>query len=346
MSCDEFTDEELEYYSRQIVLDEIGLEGQKRLGNVKALIVGLGGLGSQIAPQLGTMGIGHLRIVDRDVVEISNLQRQHLYTVNDLGYPKAEAAYRRLRAMNPHINVEPFPVSVTSRTVESFLEDVAVVIDALDSMRPRYILNRACVEHKIPYVHGAVIRQIGDVFTMMPGDTACLECFKGGLSDEDIPTCATVGVLPSIISIIASIQVSEALRIILGKEPNLGGTLLHCNLEDLSFDRITIKASERCGVCGEGELVPIEEEPVEEICGREGRRVYIINPDEIKKLDLSRLRENITRLGYNIDVQGELGLTLKGKGEKISIMRSGQGVIEGVEGKDEAQKLYEKILNE
>ncbi|MFP3950753.1 MAG: HesA/MoeB/ThiF family protein [Candidatus Bathyarchaeia archaeon] len=345
MSSDVFRDEELEYYSRQIVLDEIGLEGQRRLRETRALVVGLGGLGSQITPQLATMGVGHLRIVDRDVVEVSNLQRQHLYTMNDLGYPKAEAARNRLHAMNPHIQVEPIPASVTPSTVEDLLDDVDVVLDALDGMRPRYILNRACVENKIPYVHGAVIQQIGDAFTVIPGETACLECFKGGLSDEDLPTCATVGVLPTIISVIASIQVSEALRIILGKKPNLAGILLHCNMEDLSFDRIEIKPTEGCGVCGEGELEPIQEEQVEEICGREGRRVYMINPEEIRELDLSELREAVSHLGYDLSVKGELGITFHGREEKISIMKSGHAVIEGVDGKDMARQLYQKLLD-
>jgi len=139
----DFTEKEMDYYSRQIVLKEVGLEGQRRLRESKVCVVGAGGLGSPILTQLASMGVGTLRVVDRDIVEVSNLQRQHLYGVHVIGVPKVEAAERRLREINPFIDVEPVPLSVTPGNAERIIAEADVVVDALDSMRARYALNRA-----------------------------------------------------------------------------------------------------------------------------------------------------------------------------------------------------------
>ncbi|NIN66359.1 MAG: 4-methyl-5(B-hydroxyethyl)-thiazole monophosphate biosynthesis protein, partial [Anaerolineae bacterium] len=137
-----FTEQELDYYSRQIVLREFGLEGQRRLKNAKACVVGAGGLGSPILTQLASMGVGTLRIIDRDVVEASNLQRQHLYGMHQLGLPKAEAAEDRLHQINPFIEVKPIPLSVTHGNAERLIEGSDIVVDGLDSMAARYAVNR------------------------------------------------------------------------------------------------------------------------------------------------------------------------------------------------------------
>ena len=147
-----FSAKELDYYSRQMVLAEIGVTGQRRLKKARVCVVGLGGLGSPLSMQLASMGVGHLRLVDRDVVEMSNLQRQHLYSVDVVGYPKVEAAASRLRSLNPHIEMEPLPLSLNPNNAEKTLSGVDVVGDGLDRMAPRYVLNRACVKLGIPYV--------------------------------------------------------------------------------------------------------------------------------------------------------------------------------------------------
>ena len=191
-----FTEGEMDYYSRQIVLKEIGLDGQRRLKKGRVCVVGAGGLGSPILTQLACIGVGTLRIVDRDVVEASNLQRQHLYGFNDIGVPKVEAAERRLRELNPFIDIEPAPLSVTPGNAERIIGGVDVVVDALDSMRARYSLNRATQRLCVPFVHGAVIMQVGNATTIVPGETACLECFQGGIDDADLPSCAVTGSTP------------------------------------------------------------------------------------------------------------------------------------------------------
>lgn len=343
----EFSDDELEYYSRQMVLEEIGAKGQKKLKDAQVCIAGLGGLGSPIAIQLASMGVGHLRLVDRDVVEMSNLHRQHLYGVDMVGYPKVEAAEERLRRLNPFIEVEPLPMSITSTNAESIIEGIDVVVDGLDRMSPRYALNRACVKLGIPFVFGAVITHIGNASTIIPGETACLECFQGNVDDDNLPTCAVVGVHPSIISIVASMQVSEVVRILLERPPNLANVLFFCDLEDLSFDRIQLAKVDTCPVCGSkprGEPFPLKQEAVQEVCGREGRRVFVFMPDDDLDVELDGLNRYLRTLGYKVEVEARLGTSFSKESVKGSILKSGVTILEGVKGKEEAVELHESLL--
>jgi len=344
----DLSEEELEFYSRQIVLTDIGYEGQLRLRNAKACLVGLGGLGCPIATQLAAMGVGHLRLVDRDVVELSNLQRQHLYGVKSLGYPKVEAASQRLKDLNPHIEVEPLPLSLNADNAEDILRGVNVVIDGLDRMGPRYAVNRACVKLGTPYVFGAAITTIGNVSTILPGETPCLECFQGNLDDETLPTCAVVGVHPSVLSVVASIEAAEAVKILLGEQPRLAGTLLHCDIEHMTFEEVRVSRAESCPVCGSkptGAPMPLRQELIQEICGRGGRRVFVITPRRNLELSMTDLYEFLRKNGFNIRVKADLGITFdpghKGTG---SILKSGIMIIEGVDDKEGAFDLYNKIL--
>ncbi len=347
VSVNSFLVDEIEYYSRQIVMKEIGLNGQSKLKGARVLVAGLGGLGSPISTQLATMGVGFLRIVDRDVVEASNLQRQHLYSMKELGLPKAEAASLRLSKMNPYIEIDPVPGALSTYTLESLLEDIDIVVDGLDNMKTRYQVNRACVEKDLPYVHGAVITNVGNATTILPKETPCLECFQGGLSDESLPSCATAGVIPNIISIIASIQTSEVLNLILGNKPNLAGKLIHCDLSDLSFDTIQIQRIANCPVCGDSDTNPskLMHEFVEELCGREGNRVYVISPKYLEEHNIHTLRENVQSNNFIITANGELGLSFKDEKVKGSLMVTGNAVFEGVEDKEEATELYYRLLN-
>jgi adenylyltransferase/sulfurtransferase len=276
-----FTEKELDYYSRQIVLKEFGFEGQRKLKKAKVCVVGAGGLGSPILTQLASMGIGSIRVVDRDVVEISNLQRQHLYGMHQVGLPKVEAAMDRLKQINPFIEVEPVPLSLTYSNAGRIIEGADIVVDALDSMAARYAVNRACQKTGTPFVHGAVIMQVGTASTIIPGETACLECFQSGIDDAELPSCAVLGVHPSVISLIASVQVSETIKLLLGETPILANKLLFADLKELSIEKVQLAKAENCKVCSEVqesvELKPSEIH-VEEICGREERRVWIFSP--------------------------------------------------------------------
>jgi molybdopterin/thiamine biosynthesis adenylyltransferase len=339
-----FKPDELAYYSRQLVLAEIGLNGQRRLRDARVLVAGVGGLGCQLSVHLASMGVGLLRLADRDIVEISNLQRQNLYGIDVVGYPKVEAAELRLRKVNPFINVEALPVSVNDRTSVKLVEDVDVVVDGLDRLTPRLALNRACIEHSVPYVYGAVITHIGNVSTIIPGETPCLECWQGGIDEANVPTCATVGVMPPAISVIASIQVSEAVKIILGGKPNLASKLLFLDMDDLSIEKINLARAESCKVCGMGATEPSISDPIEEICGRNGKRVFTFTPEKLANLDLHVVESNLSEVGLRKKLSTRLGLTFSNsKGINGSVFKTGVAVIEGADSRERARNLYENL---
>ena len=173
-------DEESERYSRQIVLKEIGHEGQERLKESRVSIIGIGGLGCFSSVQLAAMGVGYLRLIDQDVAERTNLHRQILFDTDALGYPKVETAQRKLKALNPNVEIESLPLTVNEETADEAVKDVDVVVDGLDHLGPRYAINRACVRRGIPYVYAGALETYGNVSTVVPGKSACPECFTGG----------------------------------------------------------------------------------------------------------------------------------------------------------------------
>jgi len=342
------SDKEIERYSRQIVLDKIGYHGQRRLIEAKVCVVGLGGLGSPVVFQLAAMGIGHLRLVDCDVVELSNLHRQYLYDVSNLGYPKVEVAARKIHELNPEIEIEPSTVAVNSGTAEEVIRGMDVVVDGLDRITPRYAINRACVKARIPYVFGAAIMTYGTVKTIIPHESACLECFQGGIEEANVERCAVVGVHPSVLGIIASVEVSEAVRIALGEKPQLAGKLLCCDIWDMKFDEIEIQMSEDCQVCGSKSYSPpspLKEPLVTELCARDGKRSLLIAPRYNLNINMGELKSCLLQEKATIQINAELGMTFSfDRGIKASFLKSGVAVIEGIDEVDSALSFYEKII--
>ena len=217
----DLSEKEVERYSRQIALREIGLQGQVQIKRAKACVVGLGGLGNSIAMKLASMGVGLLRLIDRDVVSLSDLHRQPLYDVRSIGSAKAEAAAKKLRNLNPEVELEPKPQPLTRANADELLGGVDVVMDGLDSIETRYLVNRSCIRSGTPYVFGGAIESLGIASTIIPHRSPCLECFVPDLRDESLDKCAVVGVHPAVVGLVSDIQVEEAIRIITGEEPNL-----------------------------------------------------------------------------------------------------------------------------
>lgn len=343
----ELSDEELKYYSRQIVMAEMGYSAQIKLKNSNACLLGVGGLGSAASMQLAAMGVGYLRIVDRDVVDLTNLHRQLLYGVDDVGFPKVEAAAKRLRRLNPYITVEPLPLSINENNAEYLVKGMDVVVDGLDSMAARYAINRACVKLGVPYIFGAAITTTGNLSTIVPGETACLECFYGSLDDKKLPKCGVVGVHASLVNVIASLEVSEAIRILTCKQPRLANRLLYFDLDEIEFNEIILSKVEFCPVCGSDSVrspMSLKKGLVEEICGRGGRKVYIVVPDENLKVNLNELRSYLKRKGFSIKAEGKLGLTfVKGDFLRASVLKTGILILEGVKEKGDALKFFREL---
>ena len=323
----ELTDKELETYSRQIVLTDIGYDGQLKLRNAKVCLIGVGGLGSPVATQLTGMGIGYLRIVDRDIVSRSDLHRQHLYDTESVGRPKVEIAQQKLSKLNPDVELDPVPESLNSINAEELIGGMDVVIDGLDRPEPRYLVNRVCNKFKIPYVFGAAIEAFGNASTLMPGQTFCLECFMPGLKDEDLPVCGVVGVHPSVIGMVSSVQVSEAVRVIIGQKPKLYNRLLYIDLREFEFNILEMESVESCRVCGikpDGAPQEIADRLFEETCARDGRRNFVLSPSQRIDIDLRKLDKLIKKRRFPIQSAGQLGTTFNPSEEiQACILKSG-----------------------
>ena len=345
---EQLSPEELQYYSRQIMLEGIGYKGQLALKNAQICVVGMGGLGSIIATQLTAMGVGHLRLVDRDVVEASNLQRQHLYSFDVIGFPKVEAAVDRLKRLNPYVELDAFPRAFNEHSADELLAGASVVVDGLDNMNTRYAVNRACIKLGIPYVFGSAISTFGNASTIIPRDTPCLECFYGKLDDSVLPTCGTIGVHPSIISIVASIETAETVKLLLGQPPSLANKLFYGDVSTIRFEEIELARVDSCPVCGRrAKTKPPMLKPalVEEGCGRNNRRVFVITPKENLNLNLRTLTRTLQNSGAQFKVKGRLGVTFKTvEGLLVSVLQSGIMVMEGAASQDGALSYYETLV--
>jgi adenylyltransferase/sulfurtransferase len=351
----ELSDTELETYARQVALADIDYEGQVRLRNGKACIIGLGGLGSMIAPKLVGMGIGYLRLVDRDVVSRSDLHRQHLYDVDSVGEPKVEVALRKLSRLNPDVELDPIPDSINSTNASALIGDMDVVLDGLDRPEPRYLVNRTCNEFKIPYVFGAAIEVLGNLTTIVPGQSMCLECFMPGLKDEDLPKCGVVGVHPSVLGVVTALQVSEAVRLLIGQQPKLHNRLLYIDLGEMEFNTFNMKKREDCAVCGAGPDLspePLEDKFFEETCARDGRRNFMISPKERVEIDLEELRSVLSRRGFQVRTAGIFGITFEQSDYiQTSILKSGTMIVQTApelkgDPKEQVVQTYKSVLVE
>ena len=340
--------EELEYYSRQIVLAELGYNAQLKLKNAKACVLGLGGLGSPVATQLAAIGVGYLRLVDRDVVELTNLHRQHLYGVDDVGLPKVEAATKRLLNLNPHVEIDPLPFYIAEDNAKELVEDMDVVVDCLDRMAPRYAINRACVKLGIPYIFGAAIQTMGNVSTIIPGETTCLECFYGDLDDSKLPTCGVVGVHPSLLAIIASIEVSEAVKILTGNKPILTNKLLHFDITHMDLRMVSLSKVNQCPVCGlNPSTIPklVNRKLIEEICGRKGKRVFVLIPRKNLNINMTLLHEYLVKKRFKIKRKGSLGISFdKDTQVTVNILKSGIMIVEGFKEKQDTLTFFHETF--
>ncbi|MGN6629493.1 MAG: ThiF family adenylyltransferase [Candidatus Nitrosocosmicus sp.] len=347
----EITSNDLTRYSRQIMLEEIGYSGMEKIKDAKICVVGAGGIGNPVVAQLVGMGIGKIRIVDRDVVEISNLHRQHLYSESDIGKVKVEAALERLQKMNSEVNIEAVPISVTPFTADDIVKDYDIVIDALDSIDARYALNDSCIKLGIPFIYAGALGMVGSVCTILPKKSACLRCIFPELSEDEMPTCSTEGVHPSILYLVAGIQVSEAIKIIVGQQPSLIDNLLYIDLNNLVFDKIQMQRHNECVSCGSNAHKKIIQAPpllVEELCGRNrGKRTYTVTPAQFQNdVNLLNVLKNAESQGYAITSKGNLGVTVSNKNKLlISFLTSGVATIVGAKNEDEALSIYKTFTN-
>src|SRR5438876_7302657 len=276
-------------YSKQELFRPIGREGQERLAKSRATIVGLGALGSVLANHLARAGVGFLRLVDRDFVELDNLQRQVLYDEEDVraNLPKAAAAAEKLRRVNSEVKLDPRISDVNFANAEELARDVDLLLDGTDNFETRFVLNDACVKLGKPWVYGGCVGSYGMAMAVLPGEGPCFACLVGGLpAPGSSPTCDTAGVLNTAVAVVASLQANEALKILLGKREALAGGLQTLDLWSNAFQLIKVPRSATCPTCVERKFPHLESNPsaATSLCGRNAVQ---ITPPPGSKLDLA-----------------------------------------------------------
>ncbi len=245
-------EDQIERYSRQIILPSVGGKGQEKLLNAKVLIIGAGGLGSPSALYLASAGIGKIGIVDSDKVELNNLQRQILHSTDNVGTPKVESAKKRLNSTNPDVDVTVYNIRLTSENIIDVIKDYDIIVDGSDNFPTRYLVNDACVLSKKPFSHGGIFRFDGQAITILPGESACYRClFPEPPPPGLVPSCQEAGILGAVAGIIGTIQANEVLKYILGIGNLLTGKLLVFNALDSSFRQVKVPKDPKCPVCGE-----------------------------------------------------------------------------------------------
>ena len=336
----------LERYSRQMILPGWGRDGQERLAGRTAAVVGCGALGSHIAAHLARAGVGRLILADRDFVEWHNLRRQALYDEEDAaaGTPKAVAAARRLRRLNSQIEIVEHVVDVNGDTVEALIQGADVVLDGADNFEVRYLVNEACVKHGIPWIYGGVLGTYGLTAAILPGETPCLRCLLGPLPPPgSVPTCETAGVLSPAVAVIAALESTEALKILLDRREALLRGLVMVDVWSGDFERAqTQRAKGACPVCDEGryELLEAETGSVATLlCGRDAVQ---IRPRPAEELDLAALAARLAGVG-ELEVNDYL-LRLELEGRQLTIFADGRAIVKGVDDAAQARALYARYV--
>ena len=248
------TNEQLERYSRHIILEQVGGIGQKKILSSKVLIIGTGGLGSPAAMYLAAAGVGHIGLVDYDTVDLSNLQRQIVHLSQDVGKPKIESGRETINALNPDVQVHTYNEQVNSANICDIIGDLDYdfIIDGTDNFPAKFLINDACVLMHKPFSHAGIIRFQGQTITYVPGESPCYRCIFNEPPPKDaVPTCRQAGVLGVMSGVIGTIQATEALKYILGVGELLTGYLLTYDALTMTFRKIRVPHNRRCKICGE-----------------------------------------------------------------------------------------------
>lgn len=248
-----FTNEQLERYSRHIILKEIGVKGQKKLMNGSVLIIGAGGLGAPAAMYLAAAGVGKIGIADADVVDLSNLQRQIIHTTADVGRPKVESAAETMRAINPDVEVVTYHEFISSANIMDIIKDYDFVLDGTDNFPAKFLINDACVMADKPFSHAGILRFKGQLMTVIPHQSPCYRCvFKTMPPKDAIPTCKQAGVIGAMAGVIGSLQALEAVKFITGAGELLTGKLLTFDALTMKFHTVKLPPrGDGCAVCSD-----------------------------------------------------------------------------------------------
>jgi molybdopterin-synthase adenylyltransferase len=335
-----------EKYSRQVLFQGIGEEGQKRLLGASAVLVGCGAIGAAAANLLVRAGIGRLRIIDRDFVEPSNLQRQTLFDESDAreALPKAIAAERKLRAINSSVNVEGIVADVTSQNVTDLLSPgFEIILDGTDNFETRFLLNDLAIKLGKPWIYAAAVASYGVTMTVRPGVTACLACLmethgKAHGLDE---TCDTVGILGPAVNLIASLEVAEALKLLTGREQALSGRIISCDVWSGRFQSVAVPRDPECRACGRQELIYLEgqAQPHVTLCGRDSVQIH----ERGRSLDLGVLQRRLASTVGDVR-HNDFLLRFRVAPYEMTVFADGRAILKGTRDPMVARSLYARYI--
>jgi len=333
-----------EKYSRQMLFAGIGPEGQARLVSSSAVIVGCGAIGAAVANLLVRAGVGRIRILDRDFVEPSNLQRQILFDEADAreALPKAVAAERKLRALNSEVEIEGVVADLNSRNARELLSGFPLILDGTDNFETRFLVNDFAIQSGTHWIYAAAVASYGLTFTIRPQHTACLACLleTGGASGVE-ETCDTVGVLGPIVNLIASLEAAEALKLLSGNESQLHGRLLSCDVWTGRFQSVQPERNPRCRACTLREFPYLEgqAQPHITMCGRDSVQIH----ERGRNLDLPALQQ---RLATTIPGVRQNGFLLRFQVDpyEMTIFSDGRAILKGTKDPAIARSLYAKYI--
>src|SRR3989454_1481901 len=328
-------------YVRQTILREIGPEGQTKLSAASVAVIGLGALGTVSAGLLARAGVGRLRLIDRDVVELNNLQRQVLFDEKDIELPKADVAERKLRAVNSSIAIEGIAKDVHSGNIESLLEGVDLVVDGADNMELRFLLNEVSIARDLPWIYGGAIATHGMAMAIVPKTTACFRCFLPQMpAPGSLPTCDTAGILNTVSSIVGSLQATAAIQLLVGEPP--AGELLVFDGWSGDLQRLRVSRRKDCRACVHGErefLGARRGQVISALCGGE---TISIDPAHRGEIDLAGVEAGWRKLGA-VKSLGSV-LVFEADRARVTLLSHGPAPIPGADGPEPAPSLYAKYV--
>jgi len=345
--------EQREKYSRQILFAGIGEAGQEKLLASSVALVGCGALGTVSANLLARAGVGRLRIIDRDFVETSNLQRQTLFEEADArdALPKAVAAERRLRAVNSSVLVEGIVADLTPQNAGDLLAGFALILDGTDNFDTRLLVNDAAISFNTPWIYAAVVGSYGVTMTIRPGQTACLACLvekgdEAGLrrdSTQNEATCDTAGVLASAAGAIASVEATEAIKILAGRPEELHGRLVSCDVWSGKFQSIRISRDPQCRACAHREFTYLEgqAQPHITMCGRDSVQIH----ERSRRIDLTELGRRLSSAAADQVRSNDFLLRCRIAPYELTVFADGRAVVKGTQDPAVARSLYARYIS-
>lgn len=336
---------DLSRYSRQTLLPEIGPQGQRKLLSSTVALVGCGALGTSIANGMTRAGIGRIKIIDRDFVELSNLQRQTLFNEQDVAdeLPKAIAAVEKLRKINSDVRLEPEVTDLNPFNAERLLKDVEAVVDGTDNFEARFLINDVCLKLEIPWVYGAVISTYGVTMSIVPEKSACLRCLmREQPAPGTVPTCDTVGILGSAPHVIGAMEVVQIIKLLLDDGKEYQGRLTQMDVWTADWFQVEVDRDPQCPACGLGQYEFLEANEgtfVTTLCGQDAVQVNVRGGPSISLPQLAERLSSRCQVRFN-----EYILRCEVEGYDIAVFPNGRAIIKGTSDETQARNLYAKYV--